>query len=92
MKTFFIKVVQIFMEIIFSLLIATKTRRQQLADQNKQQISCRILNNFLIGIALISNFFKEMLQTKNDLHEILDNFYLKRFHIKETRNYDNLHV
>ena len=38
MKTFFMKVVQIFMEIIFSLLIATKTRRQQLADQNKQQI------------------------------------------------------
>ena len=33
-----------------------------------------------------------MLQTKNDLHEILDNFYLKRFHIEETRSYDNLHV
>ena len=44
-------------------------------------------SEFLIGIAMISNFFKEMIKTNIDLHEILDNFYLKYFLIEEMISY-----
>ena len=46
-------------------------------------------SEFLIGIAMISNFFKEMIKTNIDLHEILDNFYLKYFLIEEMICYVN---
>ena len=44
-------------------------------------------SEFLIGIAMISSFFKEMIKTNIDLHEILDNFYLKYFLIEEMISY-----
>ena len=44
-------------------------------------------SEFLIGIAIISNFFKENIKTNIDLHEIVDNFYLKYFLIEEMTSY-----
>ena len=36
--------------------------------------------------------FGVCLYIKNDLHKILDNFYLNGFHIEETTSYDNVHI
>ena len=41
---------------------------------------------------LPAGFFKEIIEIKVDLHKILDNFYLKHFHIEENTSYNTIIV
>ena len=69
----------------------TKTRRRRLAGQNKQ-ILCLFKNFFYEGELSPASYFKEMDKTKIDLHNILDNFYKKKFHIETIVSYVKLYT
>ena len=73
---------------------ATKTRRRQLTGQNKpnQTNFVSFQEFFYEGELSPASYFKEMDKTKIDLHNIMDNFYKKKFHIETIVSYVKLYT